>query len=303
MLTDSAMIQYLHPEVLLVLFSVFVFIGGTWNRTRLGWSAIATVVIGFAALTLYRQAATVDVAMPGALLRDELSVGFRRVSLLLCFLFVIFSTQADAGKSYPELLGSLILLFVGLMLVATAGDLTLLFLGLELISIPTYVLLFLSGDPQRSAEATVKYFFLSILSSGMMLFGFACLYGLSGETNLTAISASLHSPAPALFPYLYPLAVGLILVGLCFKIAAVPFHFYAPDVYQATTHLNAAVLAVVPKIAGVLAIVRILVVAIPHSSPFAWKLVLVLSMLTMTLGNVAALWQTNVRRRWLLAAG
>jgi NADH-quinone oxidoreductase subunit N len=88
----------------------------------------------------------------------------------------------------------------------------------------------------------------------------------------------------------------MILLGLCFKIAAVPFHFYAPDVYEGTTNMNAALLAVVPKIAGIVGLIRILVVATPDDSLFTWRLVGGLAVLTMTLGNVAALWQTNVRR-------
>ena len=188
--------------------------------------------------------------------------------MLLGGLFCVFSTQSRQQKLYPELLGSLVLVFVGLMLVGSAGDLVLLFLGLELISIPTYVLLFIGRDSRSSDEAAAKYFFLSILSSAMLLYGFASLYGLAGEINLGMIHASLHGPEPTAFPLFYPIAVGLIVVGFCFKIAAVPFHFYAPDVYQATTNMNAALLAVVPKIAGVVGLVRVLVVALPHDVGF-----------------------------------
>jgi NADH-quinone oxidoreductase subunit N len=285
------------PELLLVVLAICVFVGGTWNRTRLGWSALAVVTFGLAALLLVQQPSFEPGEHGwGAIIADPLSHGLRGVALILGALFCIFATQSRQLKLFPELLGSLVLVFVGLMLVCAAGDLALLFVGLELISIPTYVLLFIGQDRRSSDEAAAKYFYLSILSSAMLLYGFATLYGLAGEINLATIQASLHGPEATPFPQFYPIAVGMIVVGFCFKIAAVPFHFYAPDVYQGTTNLNAALLAVVPKIAGVVGLIRVLAVALPHGSDFTWQLILVLSVLTMTLGNVSALWQSNLRR-------
>jgi NADH-quinone oxidoreductase subunit N len=295
---DLELVQRLLPELLLVIVAVGIFLGGTWQRTQLGWSALAVVAFGFGAMMLLQQPSGVgsDAGAWAPIITDPLAYGLRFVALLLGALFSVFSTHSRQQKLYPELLGSLVLVFVGLMLVCSAGDLILLFVGLELISIPTYVLLFIGRDSRASDEAAAKYFFLSLLSSAMMLYGFASLYGLAGDVNLASIQASLQGPEPAAFPGFYPLAVGLIVLGFCFRMAAVPFHFYAPDVYQATTNLNAALLAVVPKIAGVVGLVRVLVVAVPHGSGLAWQLVLILSVLTMTLGNVAALWQTNLRR-------
>ena len=210
-------------------------------------------------------------------------------------LFCLFATQSRQDRLYPELLGSLVLVFAGLMLVCSAGDLVLLFLGFELISIPTYVLLFIGRLGRESDEATAKYFYLSILSSALLLYGLSLLYGVGGNTHLAMIQANLQYPSASSLPVL-PLALALILAGLGFKLAAVPFHFYAPDVYQATTNLNAALLAVVPKIAAAVGIIRILVTVLPRDSAFTWQLLVVLSVATMTLGNAAALWQQNVRR-------
>jgi NADH-quinone oxidoreductase subunit N len=156
-------------------------------------------------------------------------------------------------------------------------------------------LLFIGRPGRESDEATAKYFYLSILSSALLLYGFTLLYGLGGSTHLAAIRMNLETP-PVLTPPLLPMALILVLVGLGFKLAAVPFHFYAPDVYQATTNLNAALLAVVPKVAAALVMVRLLVTVFPHDSAFAWQLLILLSVITMTLGNVTALWQRNVRR-------
>ncbi len=121
-----------------------------------------------------------------------------------------------------------------------------------MISIPTYVLLYLGRRDAASQEAPAKYFFLSVLSSAILLYGFSFLYGIAGSTELAAVRAALDGtkPLPPGFAVFSKLAMALVFGGLCFRITAVPFHFYAPDVYQGTTHPNAALLSVVPKAAG-----------------------------------------------------
>jgi len=178
------------------------------------------------------------------------------------------------------------------MLAAGARDLVLIFVALELISIPTYILLYLGRRDSASQEAAAKYFFLSLLASAILLYGFSFLYGTTGTTQLTSTAA------PA-FPKLVKLALVLIVAGLGFKIAAVPFHFYAPDVFQGTTYANAALLSVVPKAAGLLVLVRIAVWAMPIpplAETYAWRIALALAVLSMTFANVVALWQENLRR-------
>ena len=137
-----------------------------------------------------------------------------------------------------------------------------------------------------------------MLSSAILLYGFSFLYGVAGSTDLAAVRAVLGNAAvlPTGFAALSKLAMALMFAGLCFKIAAVPFHFYAPDVYQGTTYPNAALLSVVPKAAGLVAMVRLLVMAMPGMEPYSWRVVLAVSLLTMTLGNVLALWQDDLRR-------
>src|SRR5207245_239697 len=139
----------------------------------------------------------------------------------------------------------------------------------------------------------------------LLLYGFSFLYGL-GKTTLIAGSAATPGIREALssatslsespLAPLAPLALTLIVAGLGFKLAIAPLQFYAPDVYQGTTNANAGLLAVAPKIAGVAGFIRLLVVAMPATAEFAWQLALVLAILTMTIGNVCALWQRNIRR-------
>jgi NADH-quinone oxidoreductase subunit N len=182
--------------------------------------------------------------------------------------------------------------------VAVANDLVLLFVGLEMISIPTYILLYLGRRDQGSKEAAAKYFFLSILASALLLYGLSFLYGVAGSTGLERIRAAMSEAAqtPAGFDRLGRLALVLIVSGLGFKIAAVPLHFYAPDVYQGTTHANAALLSVVPKAAGFVALVRLTALAAADLEPLGWRIVLVIAVLTMTCGNLLALWQDHLRR-------
>jgi NADH-quinone oxidoreductase subunit N len=180
------------------------------------------------------------------------------------------------------------------MLAASAANLVLLFVGLELISIPTYILLSLGRRDPASQEAAAKYFYLSVLSSAILLYGFSFLYGTTGTMQLTGSPG--HSAELAGFGLLSKVAMVLIVAGLCFRITAVPFQFYAPDVYQGTIQANAALLSVLPKAAGLLAMVRLIVLGMPEMGPYAWKIFVALSVLTMTLGNLLALWQENVRR-------
>ncbi len=208
-----------------------------------------------------------DVALPdpiGSLesrQHDPFSSTIRWSVLALGLALVVISSGSVAPVLATEFLGSLLLMIAGLMIVAVAEDLVLIFAGLELVSIPTYVILYLGRGGTSAQEATTKYFFLSILASALTLYGFSFLYGVAGSTDLTAAARALLQPAaggPALLIFA-KIALVLIFAGLGFRITLVPFHFYAPDVYQGTSHLNAGVLAVVPKVAGLTALVRIVI--------------------------------------------
>ena len=293
---NAETIVNLLPEVTLVLLAVVILIGGTFNRSKLSWTIVSLFIFGVVAVMLSRQPTAAQVVAAGPLRFDGFSQYFRWTALGLGGLFTLFATQSRQFKLFPELLAALVLIVTGLMVVSSAADLVMMFLGFELISIPTYVLLFIGKSDRQSDEAAAKYFFLSILSSALMLYGFASLYGVTGEIEFQLIRASLQADSAPLLRSFLPISLVAIIAGLAFKVAAVPFHFYAPDVYQATTNLNAAVLAIVPKMAGVIGLVRILIAVYPRESLFPWQLAIVLAVLTMTLGNVAALWQNNLRR-------
>ncbi len=238
-----------------------------------------------------------SVDMPGPLKVDLFSQYVRWLVLVVALILVLMSLQLAPDVQVPEYLGTLLLAVAGMMVVASAQELVLLFVGLELISIPTYILLYLGRRSVESQEATAKYFYLSILSSAITLYGFSFLYGAAGSTELVRIQEALGSIDETMgMLWFGRLALVLIFAGLCFKVTAVPFHFYAPDVYQGTTAGNAAVLSFLPKLGGLVVLVRIVAMAMPGFETYAWQIALVLALLTMTLGNVVALWQDNVRR-------
>jgi NADH-quinone oxidoreductase subunit N len=186
----------------------------------------------------------------------------------------------------------------GLLLTFVANNLVVLFLALEMVSMPTYAMVALSRARLQAKEAGLKYFFLGALAAGIMVYGFSFLYGLTGTIQLDEIGNALaRNPSN---PY-YVLAIILVIVGLCFKIAAVPMHFYAADVYQGAACTMTALLAFLPKFAGfyvLLLIIKTVVGPLVGDVSYqitAW-LLWVLAAATMTTGNVLALVQRNVKR-------
>lgn len=307
MIVNLTTINLLWPEIILVVMATWIILVGAFKPNRTAWSVVALASYLAAGAALLFQLAVRDwelwkllqaggLRLSGPLTVDFLAAATKVLALSLGLLFTLLMAQRARKELASEFIGVLMLAIAGLMFVASAGELVLLFLGLELITIPTYVLLFLGRRDRGSAEATVKYFFLSILSTAMLLYGFSFLYGLAGTTSLSEIASTISNGDQAPSRLLMAVAIVFIFAGLGFKIAAVPFHFYAPDVYQGTTNSNAGLLAVVPKIAGIVAIVRLMVIVAPLTSDFAWHVAIILSVVTMTVGNVCALWQRNLRR-------
>jgi NADH-quinone oxidoreductase subunit N len=298
----------------LILFATLIFVAGAFFPARFGWSWLAAfaLMVSGGVLCLEINSADVFTAVfsdapsyglfSGPVVIDLFSLATRGLVLIVGIVLVLINARSAAESQEPEVMGSLLLILSGLNLLAMSNDLVIAFLGLELVSIPTYVLLFIgSGHVERYAaqrqEAATKYFFLSILSSGILLYGFSFLYGIAGSTNLQDIFTALSSSNPSLGTKLFSqLALVLIFAGLAFRLTAVPFHFYAPDVYQGTTNPNAGLLAVVPKFAGLLALIRIVMVGMPGLEKMGWQLTLAVAIVTMTLGNLLALWQNNIRR-------
>jgi NADH-quinone oxidoreductase subunit N len=309
-MTDSATLYHLLPEILLVAAATIIYLlGAFYPRAFQPGIVAASAIVIAAAAAIYQDVCTIpvhplDAWINGPIVFDLFGHAARWAVLLFGFLFAVLTSSRKPIRPAAEYAGSLLLIVAGLMIVATAYDLVLMFLGLELVSIPTYLLLYLGRHDPSGQEATAKYFFLSILSSALLLYGFSFLYGLAGNTRLDYLFSQLSSipqlndARAAVYLKLAPLAMLLVFAGLGFRMTAVPFHFYAPDVYQGTSHPNAGLLATLTKIAGLLALIRIVVASMPGADlqGFGWRIALAMSVLTMTLGNVLALWQDNIRR-------
>jgi NADH-quinone oxidoreductase subunit N len=222
---------------------------------------------------------------------DRLSYIFDLIFLFCLLITLLISRdhirrdKIDRGDYYALLLFSL----VGMMIIAHAGDIMALFLGIEVMTIAAYILAGMKKNNIKSTEAAVKYFVLGGVAAGLMVFGIAFFYGATGSTKLVIVDQSAQS----IFAYL---AVALILVGLCFKIAAVPFHFWSPDVYEGSPTTITAFMATAIKAAGFAALLRVLFVLIPLTD-IPWVPILsALAIATMTVGNFIALKQTNIKR-------
>ncbi|MGD8813841.1 MAG: NADH-quinone oxidoreductase subunit N [Anaerolineales bacterium] len=182
----------------------------------------------------------------------------------------------------------------GMMLMAQAGDLIVVFLALELLSLPLYVLAGFAGPRAESEEAAMKYFLLGAFASGFVVYGIALTYGATQTTNMDAILTALQ--AGQADSTLLLIGAGLILVGLGFKVAAVPFHMWTPDVYQGAPSAVTAFMAVGAKAGGFAGLLRVFLAAFPGLAADWVPVVVWIAAITMTWGNIAAIAQTNIKR-------
>jgi NADH-quinone oxidoreductase subunit N len=304
----SETFQILLPQTLLACVACLFILGGTFPVSPRRWGPLALFALVATAGALHYNSGlrfTKESLESLAVSHSAIGTGIQWTCLVVGALFVLISMETQAAsKTAAEFYGLLLLLLSGILLVAAANDLILLFLSLELISIPTYILLYLGRKDSASQEAAIKYFLLSILSAAVLLYGFAMLYGLTGSTRLGAIhdvlgltyrAAETGMPAAG-GSSLGIVALVLIFAGLGFKIAAVPFHFYAPDVYEGTTSFNAGLLSVGPKIAGFVALIHVVSQSLVGFETTGQQLALIVAAITMTGGNCLALLQTNIRR-------
>ena len=293
------------PEAVLVGTACVLFVLGTLKAaSRLTAGVVALAGLGLAAALHFAGDPTTGlVTTVTPLLADHMAAFVRLTALATGALLVLSCWNECGDAKAAEYHGCLLTATAGLSLIGAANDLMVLFLALELISIPTYVMLALPRpNDVRSQEAGIKYFMLSILSSAFLLFGFSYLYGLAGTTNLTAMARILPRVVPGDAGTAALIAAMLVLAGLGFRVTAFPFHFYAPDVYQAGPTGTVAFLAFVPKVAGFVALLKIFSFvseAHPVANDFVKHILLLLwimAAVTMTAGNVMGLLQNNLRR-------
>jgi NADH-quinone oxidoreductase subunit N len=288
---------YILPELVLTAGSLLVLVADVLlpkaQRPMLGWVTIGVLAATLYALTPFTST-QVEVAH-GLLAVDRFALFFKVVFLVAAAITVLMSFRflEIEGVAPGEYYFLILCATLGMMIMAGGIDLITIFIGLETMAVSFYILAGFIKPNQRSNEAAVKYFLLGAFSLGILLYGMSLMYGLSGTTNLR-VMATIFASQPR-DPRLV-LAVILVVAGVGFKIAAVPFHMWAPDVYEGAPTPVTAFLSVGSKAASFAMLLRIFVEGLPSQSA-DWRLLFyVLAVMTMTVGNVAAVSQSNVKR-------
>ena len=260
------------------------------------WIALAGV--GWALLRTLTQWGLFQTGYSGMVVLDNLSTLFNVLFLASTGIVILLSHPflKKDDVEHSEYYALLLFATAGMMILASGLDLITLFLGIEVLSISLYILAGYRRDSDASNEAALKYFLLGAFASSILLYGIALVYGATGTTNLARIGDALTGANGSLPEGLLFAGIALILVGLAFKVAAAPFHMWTPDVYEGAPTPVTAFLSAGPKAAAFAALIRTFFIAFGPAHA-EWDLILtVIAILTMTIGNVAAIAQTNVKR-------
>ncbi len=264
--------------------------------------AVATALIGLAitALLTLWVGLTPAVAFGGAYKVDALTTFLDILFISIIAMSIVFGPDYLLPRGLPvaEFAAILVFAMTGAMLISASADLLVLFLGLELMVLPGYLLAAFHKTDSYSTEGAIKYFLLGSFSSAIFLFGLAFVWGLTGTTRIDGVAAALAAVVAGAAPLSPGLAMGLafLTTGVAFKIAAVPFHYWTPDAYQGSPTPVTGYLSVGPKVGAFALILRLFVEALGPLADVWLPVIFVLATLTMTLGNLVALTQDNVKR-------
>ena len=298
------------PEIIITIFAFgIITLDIAWKDDAKSAKTIPWITFGGAILTLLaimyiwpaastEYAIATDVNNEVAMLAvDPMALFFKLIAVLTVIL-VSVSAVEYVNKNTPfraEFYALTLFAGLSLMLLSSAVNLIMIYLALEFLSITSYILTGFLRRDKRSTEAALKYFLYGGLASGVMLYGFSLIYGATGSVDLATIATALSEMTLESI-FLVIVSVMFILAGFGFKIALVPFHHWSPDAYEGAPTPITAFLSVGPKAAGFAVLIRVLVVAVPDYS-FSWTLMLsIIAIITMTVGNLIALWQTNMKR-------
>jgi len=304
------------PELIVGIGGVLVMMIDAFARRHQGWVTGSLSMLSLAAamgsvVWLWITWPAQRNAFSGMIVLDELRLSFTVIFLIVALLTILISTVWIDAERLPagEFHSLLLFATTGMMLMAAAGDLVIVFLGLEILSIATYVMAGFRRADIRSNESALKYFILGSFASAFLLYGIALIYGatatngLPGTTNIATIASRLDQ---SLYPPLLLAGAAMLLVGFAFKIATAPFHVWTPDVYEGAPTPVTAFMAAGPKAAGFASFMRVFVFGFPIATAVvsaggyahrAWLGTLaIMAVLTMSIGNVVAIVQNNVKR-------
>lgn len=299
--TAGVNITVVLPELVLFGFAILVMLADmTSNEKRDGLRGITPwlALLGVAVTTgvcaaLWKQPVA---SFQGAAILDNFAMGVKLIVLVATALAILLSTSymPKVNKQVGEYYTLLLLCAVGMMVMGSATDLIVVFLALETFSLALYIMCSLNRSNPRSSEAGMKYLLLGAFASAFFVYGAALIYGATGSTQYSAIAAALLGSTGQL-GLLYP-GIALLVVGFGFKVSLVPFHMWTPDVYQGAPTPVTAFMSVGTKAAAFAAFSRVLLSALPtEHATWSWMLA-ILAVVTMTLGNFAALRQASLKR-------
>ena len=284
------------PEIMLVCVALILIIVDLLyprNRELLSLFTLFTCVGLIALLFIQEPAATFG----NMFIVDPYSIFFKEICLLGMLLTTLLSSRylevenIRNGEYYSLMMFSV----VGMMVMVSGADLIVIYLGLELMALSVYCLVGLLKDDARANEASIKYFLMGGFSSAILLFGISLLYGMTGTTNLAGISKYCSEANIMSNPALLT-GFALVISGFCYKVAAAPFHFWTPDIYEGAPTSITAFMSVAPKAAGFAVFGRFLMVGFPELHAQWGTVISVIAILTMGVGNIVALSQTNIKR-------
>lgn len=267
------------------------------RQQRLTYTLTQVTLISVTLFSLWLYSDKTVVLMHGMLIHDHLT-SVLRITIYVMSIFVFlysrdYFAEHDMGKGEPYILGLFSIL--GMMVLVAAHHFLSLYLGLELMSLPLYALVALRHNSKWSAEAGMKYFVLSALASGMLLYGLSLIYGATGSLDMSSVMQAITQITTA-HRLILIFAVVFVVAGLAFKIGVVPFHMWLPDVYTGAPNASTLFIAVAPKVAVFGMGIRLLVNTMPDLYVQWRELIIVIAILSMVLGNIVAIVQSNLKR-------
>ena len=273
----------------MILLMLGVFIKKSFKLVNL----LTILSLIFAIALVLNQPNEIIKIFNGSYIIDKLSIFMKVLTLLFCVFVLLLSKDYIKNNSIDKIEYPIIILAstLGMILMISSYDLIIFYLGLELQSLCLYILASFKRDDERSTEAGLKYFVLSALASGLLLYGCSLIYGFTGSTNFEIISENLsEGNTGAVFGMVF------IIVGLAFKVSAVPFHMWTPDVYEGSPTSVTSFFALVPKIAALTVFIRFMYVPFINVISHWQTIIIFLSIASMILGAVAAIGQSNIKR-------
>ncbi len=287
-------IVYILPELFLSIAIMFLLMLGVFIKKSFKLVSLLTILsLIFAIALVLNQPNEIIKIFNGSYIIDKLSIFMKVLTLLFCVFVLLLSKDYIKNNSIDKIEYPIIILAstLGMILMISSYDLIVFYLGLELQSLCLYILASFKRDDERSTEAGLKYFVLSALASGLLLYGCSLIYGFTGSTNFEIISENLsEGNTGAVFGMVF------IIVGLAFKVSAVPFHMWTPDVYEGSPTSVTSFFALVPKIAALTVFIRFMYVPFINVISHWQTIIIFLSIASMILGAVAAIGQSNIKR-------